>query len=123
MGNETEELPSTWCHEHRPRDGYGDQLAEAIANDWHWEAPPDHTPGRDTGDGYSPMLWRLLERWLHSQAVDPLELAWALESAIERCPTACKNCKARGTVGNPAVYLARCQACEGTGRTKEKHPA
>jgi hypothetical protein len=77
-GRDGDSVRFQYCHEHRPRDGYGYHLAVAIRIDDPYEVPPEHSPGREHGaDGHSPMLWRLIERWL-----DPSEYAAGLRDDL-----------------------------------------
>jgi hypothetical protein len=103
----------TYCHEHRPRDGYGYHLAVAIRIDDPYEVPPEHSPGREHGaDGHSPMLWRLIERWL-----DPSEYAAGLRDDLSDALGAALQ-RVRGAVesGRVPVHVRLDQALR-AGRT------
>jgi hypothetical protein len=112
-GRDGDSVRFQYCHEHRPRDGYGYHLAVAIRIDDPYEVPPEHSPGREHGaDGHSPMLWRLIERWL-----DPSEYAAGLRDDLSDALGAALQ-RVRGAVesGRVPVHVRLDQALR-AGRT------
>lgn len=96
-----------FCHEHRPRDGHGDELAAGIATGRFWDLEDDevvHAP-------YSPRLDVLITTWLDGAEIEDWSIRWALHSALRRCPERCPSCNGRGRHGHMG-----CRDCDGRGR-------